>query len=83
VYRAGARSSLGRYRVVGGAFAGLWRQTSTTEPLATAPRPLPFGRVDAGIERILADPPPGTLARTLSRMDNAIEETRVARGPRV
>ena len=47
-------------------------------PAPLLPRPLLFRRVDAGIERILADPPPGTLAAALSRMDNAIEETRVA-----
>jgi cytochrome P450 len=42
------------------------------------PRPWLFGRVDAAIARVLADPPDGTLATHLSTLDNAVEETRVA-----
>jgi cytochrome P450 len=42
------------------------------------PRPSLFHRVDAEIARVLADPPDGTLAASLSTLDNSIEETRVA-----
>ena len=49
-----------------------------SNPSPLLPRPLLFGRVDAAIAGVLADPPAGTLAAALSGMDNAVEETRVA-----
>jgi cytochrome P450 len=41
------------------------------------PRLLLFRRVDAAIARILADPPPGTLAEALAGTDDAVAEIRV------
>ncbi|GAA1644975.1 cytochrome P450 [Catellatospora bangladeshensis] len=41
------------------------------------PRPMLFRRLDAAIARVLADPPPGTLAHALAGLDGAVAEIRV------
>lgn len=42
------------------------------------PRPVRFSRMDAAIRAVLADPPPGTLARAVAELPGAAEELRVA-----
>jgi cytochrome P450 len=61
-----------------GLLAAFFAPLQRKNPGPLLPRPVLFRRLDAAIQRVVAEPPDGSLAASLSGMDNVVEEIRVA-----